>query len=125
MKNHYVEFKNFHLEYKTVDKYQAAVFSKNYLRLDMYLKEVKCNLKDFGFIGNIIFDLVLTNGLNNRFFEMFFDGEDFDIKSLKSIKDVSCNVLKASHNYYKKHVECLDNAAMTSKQKELFISELI
>lgn len=124
MKNNHIDCRNFYLACKNINRYEAVVLSKNYLRLDMYIKDVKNNLKHLGLNGNIMFDLVMTNGVKNRFFEMFFNGESFDLESLKSIKDVSSDVLNISHNYYKKHIECLDKAAMTTNQKELFKLEL-
>lgn len=124
MKNNHIDCRNFYLECKNINRYEAFVLSKNYLRLDMYIKDVKNNLKNLGLNGNIVFDLVMTNGVKNRFFEMFFNGESFDLESLKSIKDVSPDVLNVSYNYYRNHIECLDSAAMTSGQKERFKLEL-
>mgnify|MGYP001034930265 CR=1 FL=1 len=58
------------------------------------------DLKEKGCCGKIIFDLLLCNGLNsNRYLELYFDGNVFDIFSAKKIKIENEMVVKELNMY--------------------------
>lgn len=60
-------------------------------------------LKSHGYKGVVLFDLLMSNGLEyNRFIECYFDGESFKRKDLKKdIKVVSVKRVDIHNEYYR------------------------
>lgn len=61
-------------------------------------------LKSYSFKGNVVFDLLITNGLkaNNRFISCYFNGSYFD---WKSIKVLHINNILIHNLYYKDNID--------------------
>lgn len=109
--------KPFEIGYLDKQAQTATVYSTNYLRLDEYLEELTIQLKEKTFKGNVMFDLLLSNGMStNRFVELVFDGQEFDKKSFKIIK-ANTEIINNSFDFYNEHTNLLDNGILTKPQK--------
>ena len=67
------------------------VIGKTYCGIDYYISELEIELDRRQFRGEIIFDLLLANGLynQNRFIQSYYYGNkinDFEVLNIKSIK---------------------------------------
>jgi hypothetical protein len=84
------------------------------------LDEINCievELKD-NYIGKVIFDLLLTNGLSsNRFIEAQFDGAKFDKSSFKSIKIIDDFIKAQLIEFYKNNVQYVDKSVLSQLHK--------
>ncbi len=101
-------------------KKQAIIYSTNYLRLEEYVNEVAFLLKEKSFKGKVIFDLLLSNGNSfNRYIEMLFDGDNFEIKTTRIINDIDDNIINNSLDFYSSHESYLDNSVLSKSQKFL------
>lgn len=96
------------------------IYSTNYLRFEDYIDELAIDLIKKSFKGNVILDLLLSNGIaKNRFIEVPFDGQRFQLKSLKILKDVDEDIKNASLRFYISHQDILNNGVLNKAQKFL------
>lgn len=119
MKNQILE-KAFEIGSLNKRKKQAIVYSTNYLRLDDYINDVAFLLKEKSFKGKVIFDLLLSNGNSfNRFIEMLFNGDAFEIKTTKVINDIDDTIINNSLDFYSSHASYLEDSVLSKSQKFL------
>lgn len=96
---------------------KIIVYSTNYYRMEEYMAEVESILKEMNYEGNVIFDLLLSNGYAfNRFIEMYFNGEKFNIKSTK-IYEANLDMLTESLEFYSENMEYVKNSNLTPIDK--------
>ncbi len=69
----------------------------------------------------IIFDLLLSNGNNsNRYGKAVYDGQKFKFRSFEIVNTPKGSDLrKFSTQYYKEHIEFINNSILSSAQKYL------
>lgn len=103
------------------------VVGKSYYSIDDYIFELETELSKRQFRGEIIFDLLLANGLNakNRFILSYYYGnkiEDFYILNAKNLKT---EYRKYINNYYCSNLKLLDNGILHHKDIEILKQELL
>lgn len=110
---------SFYVEKINLESYNIIILSTNSMRIHDYLFDVVKELKKLRFKGNVLFDLLLSNGpsLAGRFFSAFFDGKKFDLSSFKNIKEVETDVEKMSNSFYSTRLDLIDNSVLTKPQK--------
>lgn len=110
---------SFYVEKIKLEKYNIMILSTDSLRIHDYLLDVVKELKKICFKGDVLFDLLLSNGpsLAGRFFSAFFDGKKFDISSFKNIKIVDAEVEKTSNCFYATHLNLIEDSILTKPQK--------
>lgn len=103
---------SFHIEKLKLDKYNIMILSKDSMRIHDYLLDVVKELKKIDFKGNVLFDLLLSNGssLDGRFYSAFFNGKNFDISSFKNIKIIDNEVEKISNCFYTTNLNLIDSS---------------
>lgn len=57
-------------------------FSKSYVGFDNYFKQVEEELINCNYSGDVILDMLCSNGNDDRFFKCVFLGERFDLNSI-------------------------------------------
>lgn len=83
-------------------------------------------LSSQNFKGEVIFDLLLSNGFtNNRFLKMQFDGEQLITNSTEILTNVDENVRKEIYDYYFGHPEYIDRSRLPMSQKYLLKNKLV
>lgn len=71
---------------KRINSENYLVISKDYIRFDEMLPQLTNDLKGKQVKGNVVLDMLLTNGNNSsRFLKVFFDGNSFILATLKKI----------------------------------------
>ena len=95
------------------------VFSNSYLGLENYLSDLSIHFRKIGYKGNIIIDLLLSNGKSkNRYLQIFFDGENFDLNQVNAIKP-NKGLEEISLNYYANNPELLEDSILNKSQAYL------
>ena len=108
-----------------VNDLSFLVISKDYSRVDEILPELSMDLKKKKARGDIVFDLLLSNGNNSsRFFTIFFNGENFEIITLKKIPRPSTPILNKVNAYLKLNKELLKNSVLTTAEVQRLLTTL-
>ncbi len=95
------------------------VFSISEIKPYEELNQLEHELSNKKFEGNVIFDLLLSNGNNsNRFMEALFDGKKLKRSSFNII-NVDKKIKRKSVNFYKLHLHLIENSILSSSQKFL------
>ena len=96
----------------------CLIFSVDYRSPLEFIEDIENELRSVSLCKKIIFDLLLSNGMNsNRYFEAYFDG--CRLINIKKCKEVHIEVKDASVRFYKKYPSLLDNSVLVNQQKFL------
>lgn len=103
------------------------VIGKTYCGIDYYISELEIELDRRQFRGEIIFDLLLANGLfnQNRFIQSYYFGNkiiNFEVLNIKSIK---LEYKRYVNNYYLKNLDILGNGILRTKDIETLKRKLL
>lgn len=111
----------------TSSKYCAVVISLTASRVDYYLNDITKELKRKYVVGYIIFDMLTTNGIRQRYYETFFNGKQFDlINGFGHMLDVPKNIIAVSNNTFANNINLIkSNPILPDKFIELFIRYVI
>lgn len=102
-----------------LDSNRYLVFGTNYVRLEELFANVNQDLKKKKFRGELILDLLLSNGNNSsRFFKINFNGDHVDLESLKKIQVPDHTTIQKVNSYLKKHIEVLSNGILSTAEIE-------
>ncbi len=110
----------FFIEKKRTKDYPVLVYSLGYHQISDFIKPLEGKLKEQKYTGIVLFDLLLSNGLNNRFFSMVFNGEKFDYKSGKQVTSLPLNIVKKANEYQTKNKIGVENSILTRSEKMVF-----
>lgn len=97
--------------------YPIIVQSLDKSRLDEYIFEVADTLHNLPFKGNIIIDMLTSNGFRDRFFSIYYNGNSFEYSTIKSLKEIPRTILKKSNNFYCSNKVILKNSVLSKSQK--------
>ena len=104
------------IEFKSDYKY--VVLATSYENPIDELKNIEDELKVKKYSGKVLFDLLLCNGMNsNRFVEIKFDGERFDLSSSITIKNPNSSIKEGTHQYLKDKPALLENSVLPKAQR--------
>lgn len=79
------------------------------------------SLKKINYIGLVIFDLLVINGVSsNRFVSFIFNGYKFERKTLKIIKDIDYNIKRNQDDFFRKHFDLLESSVLSSEEIKTF-----
>nr|WP_172635717.1 type II toxin-antitoxin system RnlB family antitoxin [Desulfobacter postgatei] len=85
-----------------------------------WVEELEACLMKEEYVGNILLDLLLSNGYDrDRFYEIFFDGKKLNFQTLLNVTKVSEELKQVSGEYYSRNSEILDNSVLTKPQRFL------
>ena len=105
--------------------FQYIIFSVDYHRVEDYISELSNELSRKSCKGMVIFDLLLSNGLNSdRYLKVLFDGNHFLFQTMETIDRVDKEIEKISTKFYKCKIEYLENSVLTRTQKFLIKKQL-
>ncbi|WP_160680889.1 type II toxin-antitoxin system RnlB family antitoxin [Clostridium sp. C8-1-8] len=101
---------------------KCIIFSTTYVSPLDFLKDIEKDLMNIvNYSMEVVFDFLLSSGNSSeRFGQINYTANGFDMKSFKFIKIPPKNQLRElSVNYYKDKDENLDNSILTSIQKKM------
>lgn len=105
-------------------EYQIIVFSRDSSTISDYISDVAEKLSERHYKGHVLFDLLLSNGLEDRYYVLDFNGDSFDYKTLHKLAKTSCQLFNISNRYYKEHIKLLRSSILNRYQKNEFIELL-
>jgi hypothetical protein len=83
-------------------------------------------LKSIGYIGEIIFDLVLSNGFSsNRFLKTDFDGEQLNIGNIKVLSKMKSNILDELYEFFYQHPQFVKASSLPDPQKYVLLNRVL
>jgi hypothetical protein len=96
------------------------VLSTHHINPIQCMDELEKELSKKGYSGRILLDLLLSNGYNeDRFFEIYFDGNKLNLDTLANLTNVSEEVRLFSVDYYSQHFDMIKNSVLTKPQRYL------
>lgn len=100
------------------EKYPIIVVAKNYLGLSEYISELELTLRNKNFKGNVVFDLMLSNGYksHNRFLCSKFDGQFFYELHHYSLDSRHRLILEKLKGYYFSNEDLLSKGILSRKE---------
>lgn len=101
---------------------KALVLLKRELFISDIVFDVIEELNNVAFSGMVVFDMLLTKGIEDRFYNMRFENSVFDYKTNVLSPNPTAEIKKISKNYYKTHLEFINHTSLTPKQKEKIVS---
>lgn len=116
--------KDYQIEEFKISPTTYIVLTMSYLRYSDYLAEIGEILKQKKFKGTVYFDLLLNNGLNDRFFSMDFNMEGFILSTFNKIDPPSANLLKFSGTFYSKRMPLINNSIFSDAKKYMIKKEI-
>lgn len=106
---------------KTADnKYSYLLLTTSMSRLDDYIHDVEVELlSQKASEGYIIFDLLLNNNIQDRFYQCFFNGKQFDRNRLAKIdsNEINVSIIRTSSCFYVKNMDLFDSLFFTNDFK--------
>lgn len=114
-------------ELLSVDKkYQYIVLATSYVNPIDVLYEIEEDLENKAYRGLVIFDLLLCNGLaKNRYIEVYFNGENFEISRYSNIPDIDIEVKKMIYSFYLHNPNMIENSNLPKAQQYLLQKGII
>ena len=110
--------KNFEI---IIEQSKCIILSTSYINPLSDLNLIENELKQKNYKGEVIFDLLLTNGKSeNRFLEAKYN-YGFDQSSFIILENTYPWLLKLSKNFYESNLNLIDNSILTTLQKFLLI----
>lgn len=109
------------------EKFKGMIMSTSFDDPLDKLTEFVEELKEKRISGYIVIDMLLILGNSfNRYFEIYFDGQNFNPGTLKivSVKKHN-NIRKMSSEYYKNNESYLNNSVLSNTVKRLITSGYI
>jgi len=112
--------KSYNLKKISNTECQYIIFSVDYHRIEDYISDLSKELSRRSYSGMVIFDLLLSNGLNSdRYIKAIFDGNKFLLQTMETIDNVDKQIEKISSKFYQCKPEYLENSVLTRAQKFL------
>ena len=103
----------------------AFVVILGYSRIDEYVSLINKDLSDLKFKGELIFDLLLSNGLSQRFFSAEFHESKIKLSSFKKKQSIEFQFKQTSASIFLKHKSLFKKDFLPSNLLEKIQSEII
>lgn len=109
-----------------IEKHSIIVINKTYYTISYFLNELEIELEKNNFQGNILFDLLLSNGLysKNRFLTTTFLNHKIDDNNIQIKENLESNYLKKISNFYKENLNIIESGILQKTEIDLFKKQL-
>ena len=95
---------------------EAIVLLKRELYMSDILEDVVTELSSLDFNGNVVFDMLLTKGISEHYYNMHFTNQAFDYNTNELMSNPNLEIVMESKMYYRSHPEFLDRTSLTTRQ---------
>jgi len=121
-----MERESYILKSTDTNQYNIVLISKDMCRLQEYIKFVEHDLQFIKKETYILFDLLLNNNIEDRYYKCLYDGNKFIRNSLKKVENDELNkdVISLTSSYYLQHQELFDELFYTNEYKSIILKEL-
>ena len=94
----------------------AMVLLKRELYLSDIISDVVRELSRADFNGDVVFEMLLTKGVSEHYYNMSFENRSFDLHSNHVVYAPMNAVVAMSKRYYRCHPELLERTSLTVRQ---------
>ena len=94
----------------------AMVLLKRELYLSDIVSDVVRELSSVNFNGEGFFDMLLTKGVSEHYYNMSFKNRSFDLRSNRVVHTPAGTVVAMSKRYYRCHPEFIGRTSLTVRQ---------
>lgn len=94
----------------------AMVLLKRELYLSDIVSDVVRELNRANFKGEVVFDMLLTKGVSDHYYNMSFENKAFNLHSNRVVHTPLNVVVAMSKRYYRNHPELLGRTSLTVRQ---------
>lgn len=121
-----MERESYILKSTNTDQYYIVLISKDMCRLQEYIKSVEEDLQFLEKETYILFDLLLNNNIEDRYYKCLFDGNKLIRNSLAKVKNDEVNeeIISLTSSYYLQHQELFDDLFFTKEYKTNILKKL-
>lgn len=113
---------NVDMNIQLIEKLDVAVVtaSPDFNPLNKLVALGNC-LKELRYSGDVVFDLLVTNGLSsNRFVTIRFNGSAFDRSSFQVTDQVDCYIKTVQDIYFHAHPDLLASSVLSTEEIKHF-----
>lgn len=111
---------------KLEGKLEYVVLSTSYISPLGRLNEVEAYLSKVGYVGEVLFDLLMSNGFaSNRILKMDFDGKKFNRNLVTIVENLEADILKILYTFYFENPKYIDNSILPEAQKFILKRNLL
>ncbi|HGF5167800.1 type II toxin-antitoxin system RnlB family antitoxin [Vibrio parahaemolyticus] len=104
-------------------KYTYVSMSTDFSRPDDYMSELEGELQAFEYKGKVVFDLLLSNGLKDRYFSAEFDGRRFVVSTFRTMTSICSEILGMSSAFYKDNYDLVSKNSILSKPQKFLVKK--
>lgn len=101
------------------DNIKYTVYSTDYRNPFDSLPEISSYFKSISYHGKVLFDCLTSNGNNNRFSEISFDGNSFDRNTYEDVEIPHSEFRTMLNKFYSDHFLDIDLTTCTKALKFL------
>lgn len=94
----------------------AMVLLKRELYLSDIVSDVVRELSRADFNGDVVFEMLLTKGVSEHYYNMSFENRTFNMHSNQVVDTPMNAVVAMSKRYYRCHPELLERTSLTVRQ---------
>lgn len=108
------------------NQYNFILISKDMSRLQDYISSVENDLREYKTESFILFDLLLNNNIDDRFYKCYFDGNKFHRNTLSKVQnnEVDNKTICLSSTYYLNNDYLFEDLFFTSEYKNQIFKSL-
>lgn len=110
----------------TDNQYNFISISKDMSRLQDYISNVENELREYKTESFILFDLLLNNNIEDRFYKCYFDGNKFIRNTLSKVQntEVDNKTIRLSSLYYLDNDYLFEDTFFTREYKHQIFKNL-
>ena len=80
-------------------------------------------LQKKGFVGTVIFDRLISQGLTERFMAGYFDGKQLERNTIKVLESVDREILLQQNKYFSSNANLLTFSMLSRRERKLFLEQ--
>ncbi|MGG3915797.1 type II toxin-antitoxin system RnlB family antitoxin [Rossellomorea vietnamensis] len=105
---------------------RKVVVATSYVSPLSQVYAIAFELKSIGYKGEVIFDLVLSNGFSsNRFLKTDFDGEHLNIGGIEVLPKLKSNILNELYTFFYQHPQYIKASSLPEPQKYALLNKVL
>lgn len=105
---------------------RKVVIATSYVSPLSEVYSIGSELKSTGYIGEILFDLVLSNGFSsNRFLKTNFDGEQLNIGKVEVVSKLEGNILDEVYVFFYQNPQYVKASSLPEPQKYVLLNKVL
>lgn len=102
-----------------------VVVATSYVNPIDELYNIEDDLRQKEFVGEVTFDLLFCNGISNRYIEVHFNGDSFDVIKSRILANIDDDIKEAIYSFYMDNKTILKDSSLSQAEQFLLKKKLI